>query len=57
MTASWKAAAIVSGVDAWKRLKDPAQSATQTHDPKTKVSPLAKVEADLKMIGAIEFVI
>jgi hypothetical protein len=43
------------GVMVRRRWKDPAPSAVQTQDPKTKVSPWLKVTVGLMKIEAVEF--
>jgi hypothetical protein len=43
------------GIMVRRRWKDPAPSAVQTQDPKTKVSPQLKATVGLVEIEAVEF--
>jgi hypothetical protein len=59
MTTSGSVTSLVSGLDGMVRLrwKDPAPSAVQTQEPKTKVSPRLKTTVGLMKMEAVEFAI
>jgi hypothetical protein len=59
MTTSRSVTSPVSGLGDMvrRRWKDPAPSAVQTQEPKTKVSPRLKATVGLRKMEAVEFAI